>query len=150
MNMILEEICRMTEQEINELVDTGIFNSVIKGYVLLLQDNKDISLSELFDTFSAEGARNRYIKGAKFMNKNTVVFFDIAVKKVNSFLKSSTYKLEMNFIDGFFLYLKKHKKGSEYFMEIHTSGYDDTLPAVEAVDWIKWELINRRANGILK
>lgn len=63
MSMTLEEICRMKDGMLNEFVDSGILNSIIKGYILLAEDNEDISLSELLDTFSAEDARNRYIKG---------------------------------------------------------------------------------------
>jgi adenine-specific DNA methylase len=33
------------------------------------------------------------------------------------------------------------------YIEIHTSGYDDTLPAKEAIEWLKWELLDRAANG---
>lgn len=58
--MTLQEICMLTKEEVNDIVDSGMFNSIIKGYVLLAQDNGDISLSELLDIYSADDARTRF------------------------------------------------------------------------------------------
>lgn len=66
---------------------------------------------------------------------------------INQFLISQETTFEMRFGHGYFIKLKKHIRSGKPFIEIHTSGYDDTLPADEAVDWLKWELIDREANG---
>ena len=71
------------------------------------------------------------------------------VNKINVFLKSTTREFEARFKDGFFLKLKKHTKNKELFLEIHTSGYDDTLPIDEAIDCIKWTIYDYSANGII-
>ena len=72
-----------------------------------------------------------------------------AANEINQFLKSKKTDVEMRFVQGYFIKLKKHIKEGLPFIEIHTSGYDDTLTATEAIDWLKWELIDRRANGFM-
>ena len=72
-----------------------------------------------------------------------------ATNEINRFLKSNKMDTEMRFVQGYFIKLKKHIKKGLPFIEIHTSGYDDTLTASEAVDWLKWELVDRRANGFM-
>ena len=72
-----------------------------------------------------------------------------ATNEINEFLKSDKMDTEMRFVQGYFIKLKKHIKTGLPFIEIHTSGYDDTLPASEAIDWLKWELVDRRANGFM-
>ena len=71
------------------------------------------------------------------------------VKRINSFLSAKTREIEIRFSDGFFIKLKKHIKKGAGYLEIHTAGYDGTLPAQEAVEWAKWEIIDCAANGIL-
>lgn len=50
-------------EEINKMCDSGMFNSIIEGYILLAFDEmgitNDIRLSHIFDTYSAEDARER-------------------------------------------------------------------------------------------
>ena len=72
-----------------------------------------------------------------------------AANEINEFLKSNKMDTEMRFVQGYFIKLKKHIKKGLPFIEIHTSGYDDTLTASEAIDWLKWELVDRRANGFM-
>ena len=72
-----------------------------------------------------------------------------ATNEINEFLKSNKMDTEMRFVQGYFIKLKKHIKKGLPFIEIHTSGYDDTLTATEAIDWLKWELVDRRANGFM-
>ena len=72
-----------------------------------------------------------------------------AINEINEFLKSNKMDTEMRFVQGYFIKLKKHIKKGLPFIEIHTSGYDDTLTATEAIDWLKWELFDRRANGFM-
>ena len=72
-----------------------------------------------------------------------------ATNEINKFLKSNKMDTEMRFVQGYFIKLKKHIKKGLPFIEIHTSGYDDTLMASEAIDWLKWELFDRRANGFM-
>ena len=72
-----------------------------------------------------------------------------AANEINEFLKSNKTDTEMRFVQGYFIKLKKHIKKGLPFIEIHTSGYDDTLTASEAIDWLGWELVDRRANGFM-
>ena len=72
-----------------------------------------------------------------------------ATNEINRFLKSNKTDTEMRFVQGYFIKLKKHIKKGLPFIEIHTSGYDDTLTASEAIDWLGWELVDRRANGFM-
>ena len=72
-----------------------------------------------------------------------------ASSEINQFLKSNKTDVEIRFVQGYFIKLKKHIKKGLPFLEIHTSGYDDTLTATEAIEWLKWELIDRRANGFM-
>lgn len=72
-----------------------------------------------------------------------------ARERINNFFKSSKRKTEINFPDGLFIEIKKHIRQGEPFLEIHTSGYDGTLPAEEAVNWIIEELYDRKAQGYL-
>lgn len=80
---------------------------------------------------------------------NITIMFNDAVNRINDFLKSPKSKYELRFQDGFFIQLKKHIKNKELFLEIHTSGYDDTLPAKDAVEWLEWTLYDYKCNGIL-
>lgn len=72
-----------------------------------------------------------------------------AVEQINKFLSNTVQEKELRFKDGFFLKLKKHVKDGKQFLEIHTSGYDDTLEIKEALEWIKWTLFDYQANCIL-
>ena len=67
--------------------------------------------------------------------------------KINEFLAGSKTEIILRFAYGYYIKLKKHIKKSAPYIEIHTSGYDDTLPAKEAIEWLKWELLDRAANG---
>lgn len=53
-----------TNEEIDEMCDSGMFNSIIKGYILLACDIADVKInvhfSELFDFYSAADARKKY------------------------------------------------------------------------------------------
>ena len=72
-----------------------------------------------------------------------------ATNEINEFLKSNKVETEIRFAHGYFIKLKKHIKRGLPFIEIHTSGYDDTMTAAEAIEWLKWELLDSRANGII-
>lgn len=55
------------ESHYNDIVDSGMFNSIIEGYILLAMDELGIELKNgqrrvipyLFDTYNAQDARNR-------------------------------------------------------------------------------------------
>lgn len=69
-----------------------------------------------------------------------------AAQKIDKFISAATRELDIRFPDGFFLRIKKRGNNA---LEIHTAGYDGTLERAEAISWIKWELIDNIANGIL-
>lgn len=71
-----------------------------------------------------------------------------AADNINKFLAGNKTGAEFQFPYGYYIKLKKHIRGGHPYIEIHTSGYDDTLPAAEAIDWLKWELYDRAANGV--
>lgn len=73
-----------------------------------------------------------------------------ATDNINKFLAGNKTEDELRFPYGYFIKLKKHIRGGHPYIEIHTSGYDDTLPATEAIDWLKWELLDREANGVFE
>ena len=59
----------MKKEELNEMIDSGMFNSIIRGYNLLLLDRLEINydehdiniiMSEILDFKSADEARQRY------------------------------------------------------------------------------------------
>lgn len=60
------DMLKKSPAEINQMCDSGMFSSIIQGYILLACDEAgtdlDINLSNLFDMYSAQDARNRYIK----------------------------------------------------------------------------------------
>lgn len=72
-----------------------------------------------------------------------------AIEEINNFLKSSKRDVFYNFGDGFTLKLKKRIQKGNPFLEIHTGGYDDTLPAEEGLDWVKWHLYDLQANSVI-
>jgi hypothetical protein len=76
-----------------------------------------------------------------------IITIDEAADKINEFLAGSKTEIILRFAYGYYIKLKKHIKKSAPYIEIHTSGYDDTLPAKEAIEWLKWELLDRAANG---
>lgn len=57
---------KRSPEEINDMCDSGMFNEIIEGYILLAFDEAgiklDMQLSRLFDMYSAQDARDRYIK----------------------------------------------------------------------------------------
>ena len=71
------------------------------------------------------------------------------IQDFNSFLTSIANEKEFRFKDGFYLKVKKHIKNGLQFLEIHTSGYDDTLKIADAIEWIKWTVLDYQANGIM-
>ena len=80
---------------------------------------------------------------------NIIKSIEKAIDKTNSFLASDKKEIELRFVDGLFLKIKKHIDSNKKELEIHTSGYDGTLEVKEAIDWIKWELIDYKANGFI-
>lgn len=63
---------RKKPEEINEMCDSGMFNSIIEGYILLAFDALELTeihkdklqhVSKLFDEYSAQEARDRRKKG---------------------------------------------------------------------------------------
>lgn len=81
---------------------------------------------------------------------NKITSINRAADEINKFLNGAKTDCELRFSYGYFIKLKKHIRSGKPFIEIHTSGYDDTLPADEAVDWLKWELIDREVNGVFE
>lgn len=80
---------------------------------------------------------------------NVIKSISKSADKINSFLISDKKEIELNFIDGLFLKVIKHATDDKQELEIHTSGYDGVMEVQEAIDWIKWELIDLKANSIL-
>ncbi len=77
------------------------------------------------------------------------LYFNDVVETINKFLLSAKREIELQFEGGFFMKLKKHTQNGSNFLEIHTSGYDETLPMEKAIEWVKWELYDCKANGII-
>ena len=80
---------------------------------------------------------------------NIIKSIDKATEIINNFLKSNKKEIEIRLDDGLFLKVIKHINDNKKDLEIHTSGFDGTLEAKEAIDWIKWELIDLKANGFI-
>ncbi len=77
--------------------------------------------------------------------------FKNAVEKIGNFLAfDKRNKISLSFLDGAHMSLKKTNNSDGQFLEIHTAGYDGTLPVYEAVGWVQWELYDLKANGFLK
>lgn len=68
---------------------------------------------------------------------------------INKFLTSDKKEIELKFIDGLFLKIIKHITEDKQELEIHTSGYDGIMESKEAIEWIKWELLDLKANGVI-
>ena len=58
-----------------------------------------------------------------------IITIDEAADKINEFLAGSKTEIILRFAYGYYIKLKKHIKKSAPYIEIHTSGYDDTLPS---------------------
>lgn len=60
---ITADMFKRIPEEINDMCDSGMFNDIIEGYILLACDEAgiklDMQLSRLFDMYSAQDARNR-------------------------------------------------------------------------------------------
>lgn len=80
---------------------------------------------------------------------NIIKSFNQALEITNKFLTSNKKEVELRFQDGLFLKVIKHIKDNKQELEIHTSGYDGTLEVNEAIDWIKWELMDLKANRVI-
>lgn len=69
---LLFEYAGKTEQELNAIIDTGVFNEIIKGYLVIALQDIDKPRAEIlealsaleaaFDDADAECARNTYRK----------------------------------------------------------------------------------------
>ena len=63
---ITADMFKRSPEEINDMCDSGMFNEIIEGYILLACDEAgiklDMQLNRLFDMYSAQDARDRYIK----------------------------------------------------------------------------------------
>lgn len=63
---ITADMYKRSPEEINDMCDSGMFNEIIEGYILLSCDEAGkefgINISNLFNKYSAQDARNRYIK----------------------------------------------------------------------------------------
>ena len=57
---------KRSPEEINDMCDSGMFNEIIEGYILLACDEAgkelDINISNFLSRYSAQDARNRYTK----------------------------------------------------------------------------------------
>ena len=80
---------------------------------------------------------------------NIIKSIEKAIDKTNSFLASDKKEIELRFVDGLFLKVRKHITENKQELEIHTSGFDGIMEIKEAIEWIKWELIDLKANGII-
>lgn len=63
---ITADMFKRSPEEINDMCDSGMFNEIIEGYILLACDEAgiklDMQLSRLFDMYSAQDARDRYMR----------------------------------------------------------------------------------------
>lgn len=63
---ITADMYKRSPEEINNMCDSGMFNEIIEGYILLACDEAGkelgINISNLFNKYSAQDARNRYMR----------------------------------------------------------------------------------------
>lgn len=63
---ITADMYKRSPEEINDMCDSGMFNEIIEGYILLACDEAGkefgINISNLFNKYSAQDARNRYMR----------------------------------------------------------------------------------------
>lgn len=63
---ITADMYKRSPEEINDMCDSGMLNEIIEGYILLACDEAgiklDMQLSRLFDMYSAQDARDRYMR----------------------------------------------------------------------------------------
>ncbi|MFR7821214.1 ParB/RepB/Spo0J family partition protein [Candidatus Pseudoruminococcus sp.] len=63
---ITADMYKRSPEEINDMCDSGMFNEIIEGYILLACDEAGkelgINLSNLLSIYSAQDARNRYMR----------------------------------------------------------------------------------------
>lgn len=63
---ITADMYKRIPEEINDMCDSGMFNDIIEGYILLACDEAGkelgINISNLFNKYSAQDARNRYMR----------------------------------------------------------------------------------------
>lgn len=63
---ITADMYKRSPEEINDMCDSGMFNEIIEGYILLAFDEAgkelDINISNFLSRYSAQDARNRYTK----------------------------------------------------------------------------------------
>ncbi len=63
---ITADMYKRIPEEINDMCDSGMFNDIIEGYILLACDEAGkelgINISNLFNKYSAQEARNRYMR----------------------------------------------------------------------------------------
>lgn len=63
---ITADMFKRSPEEINDMCDSGMFNEIIEGYILLACDEAgkelDINISNFLSRYSAQDARNRYTK----------------------------------------------------------------------------------------
>ena len=63
---ITADMYKRSPEEINDMCDSGMFNEIIEGYILLACDEAgkelDINISNFLSRYSAQDARNRYTK----------------------------------------------------------------------------------------
>lgn len=63
---ITADMYKRSPEEINDMCDSGMLNEIIEGYILLACDEAGkefgINISNLFNKYSAQDARNRYMR----------------------------------------------------------------------------------------
>ena len=71
------------------------------------------------------------------------------MKSVISFIQSANAEKEWIFKNGMYLKLKKQADKGVCYLDISTSGYDGQLEQEDAIEWIKWTLLDYESNGYL-
>lgn len=72
------------------------------------------------------------------------------IEKINTFLSHKSRNLSLIFQFGKFLDLKKRTQKGITYLEIHTPGYDGTLPTKDAVSFIEGYVMDIYLNGYLE
>lgn len=107
-------------------------------------DKTNKELSQKFEAYSIMGKERMY-------NMIKCTNMQQAVNRINTFINNSKRKnIEIFFKYGFYLKLSKIiDNNNRLFLDIHTAGFDGKLPFLEAIDWIKWTLLDYQGNEIL-
>lgn len=76
-------------------------------------------------------------------------FHKSACEKFAKFILGNRLDFCIEFPGGIFIAATKCEKNLMPYLEISSSGYDDTIPLDDALYWVKYRLLDLKACGIL-